>query len=307
MVSYDGYYCSISMTTAHGRKLLGVAAVLAASIMWALEPIFAKISYRTAGVLNTFAMRTIFSLLVISVYMLLTNRRQFLVKKQFLPALVALSLIATLFADLMYLYALTRVPVLNAVLIGHMQPIFIVIIGYFTLRQDRITRYDYLGILAMIIAGILVTTGSLANLMALRLGTIGDLYVLMATIAWAVTAVIARKYLRVLPASTIAFYRFMIAGIFFVTYAGIMHGLVIHSIYQVLLGIVIGIGTILYYQGIKMIKAAQTSALELSTPFFAVFLGYVVLHEYITVVQVVGMGFLLPGIYFLAKKEPATA
>jgi drug/metabolite transporter (DMT)-like permease len=295
------------MTTAHGRKLLGVAAVLAASIMWALEPVFAKISYRTAGVLNTFAMRTIFSLLVISVYMLLTNRRQFLVKKQFLPALVALSLIATLFADLMYLYALTRVPVLNAVLIGHMQPIFIVIIGYFTLRQDRITRYDYLGIVAMIIAGILVTTGSLANLMALRLGTIGDLYVLMATIAWAVTAVIARKYLRVLPASTIAFYRFMIAGIFFVTYAGIMHGLVIHSIYQVLLGIVIGIGTILYYQGIKMIKAAQTSALELSTPFFAVFLGYVVLHEYITVVQFVGMGFLLPGIYFLAKKEPATA
>lgn len=307
MLLLDGYYCSISMTSAHGRKLLGVAAVIGASIMWALEPIFAKMSYRTAGVLNTFAMRTIFSLLVISVYILFTNRRQFIVKKQFLPALVALSLIATLFADLMYIYALTRVPVVNAVLIGHMQPIFIVVIGYFTLRQDRITRYDYLGIFAMMVAGILVTTGTLDNLIALRVGTVGDLYVLMATIAWAVTAIIARKYLRVLPASTIAFYRFIIAGIFFVTYAGIMHGLLIHSIYQVLLGIVIGIGTILYYQGIKMIKAAQTSALELSTPFFAAFLGYVVLHEHITVVQLVGMGFLLPGIYFLAKKEPAAA
>lgn len=293
------------MTSAHSRKLLGVAAVLGASIMWALEPIFAKMSYRTAGVLNTFAMRTIFSLLVISVYILFTDRRQFIVKKQFLPALVALSLIATLFADLMYIYALTRVPVVNAVLIGHMQPIFIVVIGYFTLRQDRITRYDYLGIFAMMIAGILVTTGSLDNLLALKVGTVGDLYVLMATIAWAVTAIIARKYLRVLPASTIAFYRFIIAGIFFVTYAGTKHGLLIHSIYQVLLGIVIGIGTILYYQGIKMIKAAQTSALELSTPFFAAFLGYVVLHEYVTIVQFVGMGFLLPGIYFLAKKEPA--
>lgn len=293
------------MTSAHSRKLLGVAAVLGASIMWALEPIFAKMSYRTAGVLNTFAMRTIFSLLVISVYILFTDRRQFIVKKQFLPALVALSLIATLFADLMYIYALTRVPVVNAVLIGHMQPIFIVVIGYFTLRQDRITRYDYLGIFAMMIAGILVTTGSLDNLLALKVGTVGDLYVLMATIAWAVTAIIARKYLRVLPASTIAFYRFIIAGIFFVTYAETKHGLLIHSIYQVLLGIVIGIGTILYYQGIKMIKAAQTSALELSTPFFAAFLGYVVLHEYVTIVQFVGMGFLLPGIYFLAKKEPA--
>lgn len=300
----DVYYCSIFMVRLHDKKLLGVIAVIGASIMWSLEPILAKMSYRSADVLNTFAMRTVFSLLVISVYMLFTNRRHFFVKKEFLPALVVLSLVATLFADLMYIYALTRVPVINAVLIGHMQPVFVVMIGYFTLRQDRITKYDYLGIFAMIVAGLLVTTGSLENLVAFRLGTVGDLYVLMATVAWAVTAIIARKYLRVLPAGTIAFYRFLIAGILFVAYVGAAHGLQVHSVYQVLLGIVIGIGTILYYQGIKMIKAAQTSALELSTPFFAAFLGYVVLHEYITAVQLVGMGFLLPGIYFLAKKEP---
>jgi drug/metabolite transporter (DMT)-like permease len=304
MSVFDVYYCSIFMASSHGKKMLGVIAVLGASIMWALEPIFAKIAYRSADVQSTFAMRTVFSVLVISAYMLFTNRRHFFVKREFLPALVALSLTATLFADLMYIYALTMVPVINAVLIGHMQPVFIVVIGYYTLRQDRITKYDYLGIFAMIVAGILVTTGSLENLVAMKLGTTGDLYVLMATVAWAVTAIIARRYLRVLPASTIAFYRFLIAGIFFVTYVGTVHGLQIHSIHQVLLGVVIGIGTILYYQGIKMLKAAQTSALELSTPFFAAFLGYVVLHEHVTAVQLVGMVFLLPGIYFLAKKEP---
>ena len=185
-----------------------------------------------------------------------------------------------------------------------MQPVFIVVIGYFTLRHDRITKYDYLGIGAMIIAGILVTSGSLENLLAFRLGTFGDLYVLMATIAWAITAIIARKYLRVLPAATIALYRFLIAGILFVIYVSAAYGLRIHSVYEVLLGIVIGIGTMLYYQGIKMIKAAQTSALELSTPFFAAFLGYMVLHEGISIVQFIGMAFLVPGIYFLAHKEP---
>lgn len=292
------------MMHAHRKKLLGVFAVLVASIMWALEPILAKMAYRSADVLSTFAMRTVFSILVISLYLLFTDRRHFAVKRRFLPALVVLSLLATLFADLMYIYALTRVPVINAVLIGHMQPVFIVIIGYVALRDDRITRYDYLGIAAMILAGIMVTSGSFRDLVSLKMGTVGDLYVLMATVAWAITAIIARKYLRDLPASTIAFYRFLIAGVFFIAYTGSVHGLHVPNVYQMLLGMVIGIGTILYYQGIKLIKAAQTSALELSTPFFAAFLGYVVLHEHITVLQFIGMLILLPGIYFLAKKEP---
>lgn len=44
-------------------------------------------------------------------------------------------------------------PVMNAVLIGHMQPIFIVLIGFFLLREDRSTRYDYSGIIIMILSG----------------------------------------------------------------------------------------------------------------------------------------------------------
>ena len=70
--------------------------------------------------------------------------------------------------------------------------------------------------------------------------------------------------------------------------------------------IVIGIGTILYYEGIRLIKAAQVSALELSTPFFATFLGYLVLREVITSMQFLGILLLLAGIYFLSKKEKTT-
>jgi drug/metabolite transporter (DMT)-like permease len=212
-------------------------------------------------------------------------------------------LVATLFADLMYIYALTKVSVINAVLIGHMQPIFIILIGFFVLKQDKITKFDYYGILFMILAGVLVTTKTLENLLMLKFGTIGDLYVLFATIAWATTAIVARKYLKELHAGLIAFYRFLFAGIIFIIYMIAFKGIEITNIYQVLIGIVIGIGTILYYEGIKLIKAAQVSALELSTPFFAAILGYLILGEYITIVQFIGILFLIKGIYFLSKKE----
>jgi drug/metabolite transporter (DMT)-like permease len=285
------------------RKRIGVIVVLAASIMWAIEPILAKLSYLSTDFLSTFATRSVFSLLTIAAYLVFGKRKTFSVEKGYLPKLIYISLAATLFADLMYIYALTRVPVINAVLIGHMQPIFIVLLGLFLLRQDRITRYDYLGMAFMILAGLLVTTREPANVLRFKFGMLGDLYVLLATIAWATTAIVARKYLKNLDAALIAFYRFLFATILFLVYMTATRGIHIANIYQIMIGVVIGAGTILYYEGIKLIKAAQVSALELSTPFFATLLGFFVLKELITPMQLVGILFLLGGIYFLSRKE----
>lgn len=59
----------------------------------------------------------------------------------------------------------------------------------------------------------------------------------------------------------------------------------------------------LYYEGLKRIKAAQASALELSTPFFAALLGFSILAEIVTFMQMLGIASLFVGIYFLSKKE----
>lgn len=285
------------------NKTTGVFVVLGASVMWALEPIFAKLSFQSADVLNTFATRIFFALIVITIYALAKNPKELRVKLKELRWLIYLSLVATLFADFIYTYAFTKVMVINAVLIGHIQPIFIVILGYFILKSDRLTKFDYLGIISMILAGIFVSTKTIDNLRNLRFGTFGDILVLFATFAWATTAIITRKYLKELPAQIVAFYRFLFAGIVFFVYLLLTHGIKITNIYQVLLGFVIGIGTILYYEGLKRIKAAQVSALELSTPFFASLLGFVILREFITVLQFCGLLFLALGICLLAQRE----
>ncbi|MEO0123874.1 MAG: DMT family transporter [candidate division WOR-3 bacterium] len=285
------------------NKTIGVIAVIGASIMWALEPIFAKLSFQTTNVLNTFATRILFCLVIITIYTLTKNPRELRVKPKEFRWLIYLSLVATLFADFIYTYAFTKVMVINAVLIGHIQPIFIIILGYFFLKSDKLTKFDYLGILFMIFAGIFVSAKTVDNLKNLRFGTLGDILVLLATFAWATTAITTRKYLRELPAQVIAFYRFIFAGIIFFVYLLLTHGIKIANIYQVLLGFVIGVGTILYYEGLKRIKAAQVSALELSTPFFATFLGYVILKEFITIMQFLGLLFLMVGIYFISRKE----
>ncbi len=157
----------------------------------------------------------------------------------------------------------------------------------------------------MLIAAVFVTTKTPENLFMMKLGTTEDIYVLLATVAWATTAIVMRKYLRELDAGVITFYRYLIASVIFVIYLSLKSSLVLSNIYQILVGVVVGVGTILYYESMKRIKAAQVSAMELSTPFFAALLGFLVLREGVTVMQIAGMVLLFVGVCFLSKKEEA--
>ena len=286
-------------------KKIGVLAILAASVMWAVEPILTKVAARSTDFLQIAATRSAVSALVALTYVFLTNRGDLRVPRRHAPQLVYIGVVGTVVADLLYVLSLTRIPVINAVLLGHMQPIFIVLIGFFFLKEDRLTLFDYLGILLMAVAGLLVTTKTPANLSALRLGSSGDLLVLVATFAWATTAVVMRKYLRGLNAGVLVFYRFMIGAVVFVTYISVTARLAVTSVHQVLVGVVVGVGSVLYYEGLKRIKAAQVSALELSTPFFAAALAYFLLEESFTAMQLLGIALLVPGIHFLSRKEEA--
>lgn len=283
-------------------KKIGVLAILGASIMWALESIFAKLAYENSDFLQTSAIRAIVVALTAAIYIIFTNRSQFKVTTKQIPKLIYLGIVGTVIADLLYFFSLTKIPVVNAVLIGHLQPIFIILIGFFILKEDRLTKFDYIGIGIMMAAGLLVTTKTVQNLSALQLGTKGDLLVLLAAFAWATTAIVMRKYLKDVNAGVLTFYRFLIASIVFIIYLS-PFSIVLSNIYQVIVGVVVGVGIILYYEGLKRIKAAQVTALELSSPFFAAFLGLLFLGELVTIMQISGIVLMMVGIYFLSKKE----
>jgi transporter family protein len=156
----------------------------------------------------------------------------------------------------------------------------------------------------MIIAGILVTTKTMENLAAVKLGTAGDVYVLLATVVWATTTIAVRKYLRGLDAGIVTFYRYLVASAVFVVYLSLRSSLVLSNIYQILIGVIVGAGTIFYYEGLKRIKAAQVGALELATPFFAALFGFCILGERVTIMQITGIALLFIGVWILSKKEP---
>jgi len=286
-------------------KKTGVLAILGASLMWSVEPILAKLAYENSDFIQTSGIRAIVVAVTALLYVVLTGKKGLKVRKSEIPKFVYIGIAGTVVADLLYFFALTKIPVINAVLIGHMQPIFVILIGFFILKEDKLTRFDYLGILVMIIAGVLVTTKTAGNFSRMKFGTTGDIYVLLATVAWATTGIVMRKYLRGINAGVITFYRYAIASVVFVTYLLLKSSLFVANMYQVLVGLVVCVGTILYYESLKRLKAAQVSALELSTPFFAVFFAFLILQEVVTVMQISGIVLLVVGVFLLSKKEEA--
>jgi drug/metabolite transporter (DMT)-like permease len=284
------------------QKTIGVCAIIIASLMWALEPIFAKLSYNTSDTLQTMFFRSIIFSLIALVYILFTNKDKNKLDKKNFYVLFYIALIGTIFCDFLYLYAISQIPVVNAVLIGHMQPIFILIFGYILLKEN-INKHDYIGICFMILAGIIVSTKNIENFMSFKFGSLGDLFVLLATIGWATTAIATKKYLSKLNAGTITFYRGIIALFFLSLFILFKSQFTYPNLYQILLGFFVGIGTIFYYEGLKRIKAIQVSSLELSTPFFASILAFLILGEKINLFQIIGIVLLIFGVYFLSKKE----
>jgi len=174
-------------------KKTGILAILGASLMWALEPVCAKLAYANSDFLQTSAIRAIVVVLTALLYVLITGVRKLKVTSNQFSKILYIAIAGTMIGDLLYFFALTKISVLNAVLIGHMQPIFVILIGFFLLKEDKLTKFDYIGIFTMIIAALFVTTKTLKNLFMIKLGTAGDIYVLLATAAWATTAIVTRK------------------------------------------------------------------------------------------------------------------
>lgn len=97
----------------------------------------------------------------------------------------------------------------------------------------------------MIIAEVLVTMKTTRNFSKMRFGTMGNIYMLLVTVAWATTAMVMRKYLKGVNAGVISFYRYTVASVIFVAYLLFRSSLVVANMYQVLVGVVVGVGTLL--------------------------------------------------------------
>ena len=286
------------------KKTAGIFFIIAASLMWAIETILGKIALaQSQDFIQTTFVRSAIIALVGFFFVLFTNRHALKVSADKLSKIAYIALAAALIADSLFYFALFKSPVINATLIPHLQPVFIVLFGFFVLKQDRLSKNDYIGIVCMVLAAFLVATQTPENLLSFHFGTFEDMLLVIAAVFWATTAIVAKKYLSEMNTGTIVFYRFLMAAIVFALFLFGTGKSFFSNIFQAMVGLTAGFGFIFYYAGLKRTKAAQASAIESFTPLFAGILGFLFLGEIVTIMQIAGVGALLVGVFFLSKKD----
>ena len=283
------------------QKVLGILFGVGAGAMWAIEAILGKLLFSSFTFIQVTASEVFFAALTAFVY-IIARREGVRFSGRNLGSFLVVGLVGTVFAPLMFFLGLTQTLAVNATLIAHLQPLFVAIFGFFVLKERLHKRDVAAGILA-IFAVVLITGRTVDNLASLRLGNFGDLVVFFATLGWAIVAIPGKQLTKEVSSVVIVGYRFLIASIVFIPVLLYSNQLVINSVHQVLLGIVVGLGYIFYYEGLRRVKASQVALCELSSPFFAAILAWSFLGEKTTLMQISGAILLIMGLYILTQEK----
>lgn len=119
---------------------------------------------------------------------------------------------------------------------------------------------------------------------------------------WTIVAIPGKYLTKKASSAVIVSFRFLIASIIMLPILLYFNQLVITSIYQVLLGVLVGVGYICYYEGMKRLKTSQVAFTELSSPFFIAIFAWPLLGEIVTTLQIMGIVPVIFGLYMLTKK-----
>jgi len=282
------------------QKIVGILFGVGAGAMWAVEAIIGKILFHSFTFIQVTASEVFFATLTAFGYILARKERPKFNGKN-IWNLIAVGLVGTVFAPLMYFFGLTQTFTVNATLIAHLQPLLVAIFGFYFLKE-QVHKHDFAGGIIIVFAAILITGRTADNFTKFQIGNFGDLMVFFATLGWAAVAIPGKQLAQNTSSVIIVGCRFLIASIAFMPILLHLNQFIVNSIYQVLLGVLVGLGYIFYYEGLKRIKASQVALTELSSPFFAAVLAWHFLGETITLMQTMGALLLVFGLFILTKE-----
>lgn len=283
------------------QSILGILFGVGAGCIWAVEAILGKLLLGSSSFVQVTAIEAFFAALTALTYSIVRGECLRLDRKN-VWNLLFVGLVGSVFAPLMYFFALTKTFAVNVTLIAHLQPLFVSILGFYFLKEI-LKKHDFVVIILIIFAAILTTSRTVDNLIKFKIGNYGDLTVLFATLSWAIVAIPGKRLTERISSITIVSYRFLVASAVFIPVLLYLDQLVVKSIYQILMGVLVGLGYIFYYEGLKRVKANQVALAELSSPFFTAILAWLFLGEVITLMQAIGAILMIIGLYILTGKN----
>jgi drug/metabolite transporter (DMT)-like permease len=289
----------------------GSVAVIVAALLWSVDGLLRRHLYVLPAPVIVFYEHAFGFLLLLPI--ILTSLKAFkkLTRRQWL-AIIGVSFLSGAVGTILYTAALGRVqyiPFSVVVLLQQLNPIFAIVTSALLLKEPLTRRFFGLSAIALA-AAYIVTFPNLSVNFSTGTGTvIAALFAVGAAAAWGSSTAFSKYALEGTSSLHITSLRFGITPIFamlFVLLSGSTSSLsaITFSQFKYLVAITFSTGLVallIYYFGLKRVLASRAAILELAWPASAVVVGWIWLHQGLTVTQAIGALILTGAIYQIAR------
>lgn len=208
--------------------------------------------------------------------------------------------------------ALTTITAIRSSIMLAFTPVIVTIAAYF-LYKEAINRLMVIGILLSIAGAIItITNGNINKVIANGL-SIGDVFMLLAVVSWALYSLIIKKAIKRLSSLAVLAYGSVIGVILLLPFTFIekgwatLEGLTPPSLLSLLyLGIFsAGIAYLWYFQGIKELGSSAASVFLNLEPVAAITIGVIFLKESLSLPIAIGAVLVMTGLFLTSYKKRA--
>lgn len=215
--------------------------------------------------------------------------------------LFILGIIASGISQLTIYYGQNLTSAINAGFLVKLTSLTTIPFAYFLIKE-RFKKNILVPILIAFLGTFLLSTSG-----KIEIPRFGDLMIIFATIQLGFTNAYSKKVMNRIPSYVISGFRLIFGGIFMFIFVSLLMGigsfnLLLNDFWLVLLcAILITIVIFTFYRGIELLSPSVIAIVFLSSAIFSTLFAYLILRESISIIQIVGGGLVLLGLYFLSK------
>ena len=292
------------------KNYTGPIFILIAATLWAFDGLIRQHLYSLPPITIIF-FEHLFGLIILSPFVYKYIFQTKLSKRDWW-LVILISILSGLFGTLWFTTALGKVHFISisvVFLLQKLQPIFAITTARIFLKEKLNDKYIKWAVLAIISAYFVTFPNGVVNLKTGEGTIIAALYALGAAFAWGSSTTFSKMLLGKIDAKLSTFYRFLVTTIivFPVLFlSGKVQSLSAPTISQfgwlVLIAVSTGmVALLIYYKGLAKTPVHISTILELTFPFVAILLDFIVNHTILSFTQWIAALILVFSIYQIAR------
>lgn len=289
---------------------LAMLEALCAVLAWGVSFVATKVALRYISPVTVVWLRFGMGVLILGI--VVAGRRQFaLPAAKEVPYLALLGFIGITFHQWLQSTGLVTAQATTTAWIVATTPIFMALLGWLILREKLVGK-QIAGILLAAAGVILVVSGGdFIALVSGKIGTFGDVLVLISAPNWAVFSALSRRGLQRYPATWMMFYvmlfGWLLTSVLFFSGSGVAE---IPSLpWDGWLGVGFlgifcsGLAYIFWFDALQALPVAQTGAFIYLEPLVTVIVAAFLINEPLLWTSIVGGGIILLGVWLVQMRK----